>query len=103
MLACAFVTVDGAVTMRRVDVFVVPEASTRQVHVRGVTPCPDRSWTRQQARHLLTDMGERATRFRFLARDRAGQCTDACDPVLSAAGAEVVTIPPRSPRANTCA
>ena len=46
------------------------------------------------------DMGERATQFRFLVRDRAGQFTDAFDAVLSGAGIEVVKIPPRSPRAN---
>jgi putative transposase len=100
MLACDFVTVDCAVTLRRVYVFFVLEVSTRHVHVLGVTPCPDGSWTMQQARHLLMDMGERATRFRFLVRDRAGQFTDAFDAVLSAAGIEVVKIPPRSPRAK---
>jgi putative transposase len=103
MLACDFVTVDCAVTLRRVYVFFVLEVSTRHVHVLGVTPCPDGSWTMQQARHLLMDMGERATRFRFLVRDRAGQFTDAFDAVLSAAGIEVVKIPPRSPRANAYA
>ena len=55
----------------------------------------------RQARHLLMDLGERATRF--LVRDRAGPFTEAFDAVLSAAGIEVVKIPPRSPAANAYA
>jgi len=46
------------------------------------------------------ELGERANRFRFLVRDRAGQFTDGFDAVLAAAGIEVVKIPPRSPRAK---
>jgi putative transposase len=100
MLACDFLHVDCAVTLRRVYVFFVIEVSTRRVRVLGVTAYPDGAWTVQQARNLLMDLGERATRFRFLVRDRAGQFTDAFDAVLSSAGIEVVKIPPRSPRAN---
>jgi hypothetical protein len=46
------------------------------------------------------DLGERASRFRFLIRDRAGQFTETCGAVLAGAGIEVVKIPPRSPSAN---
>ena len=80
--------------------FFVIEAGTRHVHVLGVTAHPDGAWTTRQARNLLMDLGERATRFRFLIRDRAGQFTGAFDTVLSGAGIEVAMIPPRSPRAN---
>jgi transposase InsO family protein len=66
-----------------------------------VTAHPDGAWTVQQARNLLMDLGERATRF--LIRDRAGQFTEAFDAVLAAAGIAAVTIPPRSPRANAYA
>ena len=38
-----------------------------------------------------------------MIRDRAGQFTDGFDAALSAAGTEVVKIPPRSPRANAYA
>jgi putative transposase len=103
MLACDFFHVDCAVTLKRLYVFFAIEVGTRHVLVLGVTAHPNGVWTVQQARNLLMDLGERAARFQFLVRDRAGQFTDAFDAVLSSAGIEVVKIPPRSPRANAYA
>jgi putative transposase len=82
---------------------LVIEVSTRHVHILGVTTHPDGVWAMQQARNLLMDPGERAARFRFLVRDRAGQFTEAFDAVLAGMGIEIVKIPPRSPIANAYA
>jgi putative transposase len=46
------------------------------------------------------DLDDRATTFRFLVRNRAGQFTTSFDAVLAAAGINTVKIPPRCPRAN---
>ena len=79
------------------------EASSRYVHILGVTATPDGPWTTQQVRSLLMDLGDRAASFRYLVRDRAGQFSQAFDAVLADSGIEAVRIPPRSPRANAYA
>jgi hypothetical protein len=75
MLAADF-HVDCAVTLQRLYCLFVIEVGSRYLHVLGVTANPDGSWTVQQIRNLLMDLGDRAADFRFLVRDRAGQFTD---------------------------
>jgi putative transposase len=82
---------------------LVIEAGSRSVHIPGVTAHPDRSWTTQQIRNLLPDLGDHATDFRFLVRGRAPQFTASSGAALAGAGSEAVTIPPPSPRANASA
>lgn len=53
----------------------------------------------QQARNLLSDLGDAADRFRFLVRDT--KYTSAFDAVFTAAGVEIVKTPPKPPQANT--
>ncbi len=103
MLATDFFHVDCAVSLQRLYCFFVIEVGSRYVHILGVTANPDGPWTTQQIRNLLMDLGDRATDFRFLVRDRAGQFTVSFDALLAGVGIKVVKIPPRSPRANAYA
>ncbi len=95
MLACDFLTVE-TMGLTRLYVLFVIELQHRRVHLAGVTEHPTGDWVTQAGRNLLMDLDERASRFRFLIRDRDTKFTAAFD----AAGMETIKTPPRAPKVN---
>jgi putative transposase len=86
-----------------VYVLFVIEHSSRRVQLGGVTDHPTGRWVAQQARNLVTVLGDQATAFEFLIRDRDAKFTRTFDDVWRSTGAEVIGTPVRAPNANAVA
>jgi len=103
ILACDFAHVDTVLLHRLYLLFVV-ELSTRRVWLLGVTAHPDGPWvTRMRPKLRHGPLGDRATRFTYLIRDRDSKFAATFDAVFAAEGVGILRTPIRAPKANAVA
>ncbi len=97
ILACDFFTAD-LLDGTQAYVLAVIEHATRHIRILGVTLHPTGAWTAQQARNLMTGLGEQAHRVKFMIRDRGSNYPAAFDAVLADAGIRTVLCNIQTPR-----
>jgi putative transposase len=79
------------------------EHGSRRVHLAGVTAHPTGWWVAQQARNMVVSLGDGATAWKFLIRDRDAKFTRAFDDVWRSTGTEIIRTPVEAPNANAYA
>ena len=89
--------------LKRLYLFFVMEIQTRRVHILGVTANPTGSWTAQQARNLLMDLGERPTGSSSSSVTVTASSPPHSTTCLAGNGVRIIKTPVRSPRANSFA
>jgi putative transposase len=92
IIACDFFTVD-TIFLRRVYALFFIELASRRVHLVGVTDHPTSLWVDQQARNLGAVLGDQATAFKFLIRDRDTKFTRAFNDVWRSTGTGIILTP----------
>jgi putative transposase len=77
--------------------------ATREVHITGVTPHPDKWWMRQIARNVTMAEWGFLSSGQYLIHDRDGKFCPTFQQTIDAAGVKRVPLPARSPNLNAYA
>ncbi|GAA3616331.1 hypothetical protein GCM10022419_122050 [Nonomuraea rosea] len=99
IIACDFLVVE-TILLKRLYVLIFIERGTRRLHLAGVTPHPTGTWTAQQSRNLVMDLGDRISGLQFVIHDRDPLFTSAFREVFEAEVLRIITTLSRTPRMN---
>ena len=99
IIACDFLVVE-TMMLKRLYVLVFIEHGTRRLHLARVAAHPTGTWTGQQARNLMMDLGDRISGLQFVIHDRDPLFTSAFREVFTSEELRDITTLPRTPRMN---